>query len=132
MDTEFDRRFTSLIEQTVGTSSGAVVHFTMDNCFCDYVAENHVTSVKKRASEQGFKNHVITLKSNNRFNIPSVPAIAVINQNGKLTYLGPYATGMFCSEGEGLVEQYIIDNTENNALGATILTDAQGCYCNLG
>ena len=132
MDTEFDHRFTSLIEETVGTSSGAVVHFTMDNCFCEYVAERHVTSVKKRASEQGFKNHVITLNSDNRFNIPSVPAVAVINHNGKLTYLGPYATGTFCSEGEGLVEQYIIDNTENNALGATILTDAQGCYCNLG
>lgn len=131
MDTKFDRRFTSLIEETLDTRNGAVVHFTMDNCFCEYVAESHVTSVKKLASEHGFKNHVITLNSTSRFNIPSVPAVAVINQNGKLTYLGPYATGMFCSEGQGLVEQYINDNTEYNTLGAAILTDAQGCYCNL-
>ena len=132
MDTEFDHRFTSLIEETLDTRSGAVVHFTMDNCFCEYVAQSHVTSVKKLASEHGFKNHVITLNSTSRFNIPSVPAVAVINQKGKLTYLGPYSTGMFCSEGEGLVEQYINDNTEHNELGATILTDTQGCYCNLG
>ncbi|WP_100915226.1 DUF6436 domain-containing protein [Pseudoalteromonas spongiae] len=132
MDTQFDHRFTSIVEETLDTRNGAVVHFTMDNCFCEYVAQSHVMSVKNLASEHGFKNHVITLKSNNRFNIPSVPAVAVINQNGKLTYLGPYATGMFCSEGEGLVEQYINDNTEHNELGATILTDAQGCYCNLG
>ncbi len=132
MDTEFDHRFTSLIEETLDTRNGAVVHFTMDNCFCEHVAESHVTSVKKLASEHGFKNHVITLNSTSRFNIPSVPAVAVINQKGKLTYLGPYSTGMFCSEGQGLVEQYINDNKEHNALGATILTDAQGCYCNLG
>lgn len=132
MDTEFDHRFTSLIEETLHTRNGVVVHFTMDNCFCEYVAESHVTSVKKLASEHGFKNHVITLNSTSRFNIPSVPAVAVINQKGKLTYLGPYSTGMFCSEGEGFVEQYINHNTEHNALGATIFTDAQGCYCNLG
>lgn len=133
MDTEFDGRFITFVSKTIGNHFPSVIHFSQEDCFCSKVADPHIASVTELAAQLGYKNHFITLNRGNNLFIPSVPAVAVIDKTGKLTYLGPYSTGMFCLKGKGIVEQFIKKtHTQNNPLGATILTDAEGCYCNLG
>jgi hypothetical protein len=58
-----------------------------------------------------------------------VPAVAVIDKASKLRYFGPYSSGMFCNQGDGLVEPFI-KNRQTTATGATIISQSQGCYCN--
>lgn len=132
MDINFDKKFVKAVSSQLGHISGSVIHFEANNCFCQTVANEHVNAVKTLASEFNLTNHTINLSKDNAFNLPSVPAVAVINHQGLLTYLGPYSSGMFCAEGDGLVEPYLLNkNPEHSKLGATIITDAKGCYCSV-
>ncbi|MDE3270992.1 DUF6436 domain-containing protein [Pseudoalteromonas sp. G4] len=132
MDTNFDKEFVKQLTSILGDVSGSVIHFEAEDCFCQTVANDHVSSVKKLAINQNFKNHNLVVNNTDGLFLPSVPAVAVINKLGALSYLGPYASGMFCAEGNGLVEPYLIKkNPEHSKLGATIITDAKGCYCSV-
>ena len=62
--------------------------------------------------------------------LPSTPSILIVNEVGKLIYLGPYSAGLACSESNGYVELVL----KNNAKGYSsnmIVNDLEGCYCNL-
>lgn len=79
-----------------------------------------------------FKNHNLVLNNSDAIISLSVPVVAVINKLGALSYLGPYANGMFCAEGNSLVKPYLTKkNPEQGMFGATILIEAKGCYCNI-
>ncbi|WP_372767766.1 DUF6436 domain-containing protein [Pseudoalteromonas sp.] len=132
MDTGFDVDFVNQVFEELGDVSGAVIHFGTEDCFCLKVAEEHVNSIKLLATKMDYKNYNIQLDKQLKLKLPSVPAVAVINKQSSLSYLGPYSTGMFCAEGKGLVEPYLLNSsTKQNFFGAAIITDAKGCYCNL-
>lgn len=60
--------------------------------------------------------------------IPALPAVAMLNEQDELVYLGPYSTGMYCSQGNGIIEPYI-QGKRVKSNGPIIPYDAQGCYC---
>ena len=79
-----------------------------------------------------FKNHNLVLNNTDAIISLSVPVVAVVNKLGALSYLGPYASLMFCAVGNGLVKPYLTkENPEQAMFGPTILTEAKGCYCNI-
>lgn len=127
----FDKSFVDELSKLNVDLAGSVIHFQQGDCFCQAIAQSHVNSVEKLAENKQFKNIIVNLdehKSLNRF-IPSVPAVAVIDKASKLRYFGPYSSGMFCNQGDGLVEPFI-KNSQTTATGATIISQSQGCYCN--
>jgi hypothetical protein len=60
--------------------------------------------------------------------IPSYPAVALSNENGKLAYLGPYSSGIYCRKDQGLIAPFI-RNVLTSPPIAALPFDAQGCYC---
>lgn len=128
----FDDVFLDELKQVVPTITGSVIHFQSNNCFCQTVAQSHIYSIEKLAAQKQLQNVKLNLDEHTAFKayIPSVPAVAVIEKNGKLSYLGPYSTGMFCSQGNGLVEPFL-KKSQNNTIAATVISQSQGCYCNL-
>jgi len=129
---EFDQAFNLWLNNEVSGLKNKVVHFSQGNCTCEWIAQAHIHSVKLLASEQGKENIALDVSgmSNITQKLPATPAVAVYDQEGQLTYLGPYATGLFCTAGRGLVETFIKQSGNSQQyLGATIPLDANGCYC---
>ncbi|MDM7859428.1 DUF6436 domain-containing protein [Alteromonas sp. ASW11-36] len=127
---DFERQFGALATQQLGQDiANTVVHFSsQDNCMCETVASRHIQAVKNLSSELGKNNIDVALAESSSWlnTIPATPAVAVFDANGELTYLGPYAEGAGCFTGQGIVESHL-DNTAH--IGATILMEAEGCYC---
>ncbi|WP_152537643.1 DUF6436 domain-containing protein [Catenovulum agarivorans] len=127
---DFEDRFVMHLTQHGINTQQSVVHFyTQNQCYCQSVADLHIDSVVELAQVQGYDNIQVELDQSTNIAtfIPSTPAVAVFNQQGRLVYFGPYATGLFCAPQQGIVEDYIGPTTEY--FGPTIITDAQGCYC---
>lgn len=128
---DFEARFVSWLNELGVNTQNTVVHFSSDSCWCQFVASPHIKSVHELVKVQHKTNITLnleTLQSNPQY-IPSIPAVAVFDTQGKLTYLGPYSTGTFCSAGNGLVEPFVQELQSNHE--AVIPHDAQGCYCQL-
>lgn len=128
---EFDQQFATLMSSQVGDVSNTVVHFSDDNCWCQFVGEKHIASVSDLAKSSGLQNYLIEkedIQSKVSEFIPSFPAVALFNAQGQLTYLGPYSSGIYCSVGNGMIEPFI-KNINTPLISATIPLDAEGCYC---
>ena len=128
----FDADFVQAFTKHYNVTPNTVFHFSAADCDCSSVAQEHVGSVSALAESNQYKNQNITLTIDEPLAqyIPSTPAVAVVNSNGKLSYLGPYSAGYSCSVGSGIVERFIA-NKAGITPGATIVTDTLGCYCNL-
>ncbi|AWB67274.1 hypothetical protein C2869_12850 [Saccharobesus litoralis] len=117
----------------IGTA-GTVLHFSTDNCFCYTLSQPHIQSVRQLSELHGYTNIEINL-TKNKVNaklwqlIPSVPAIAVINDEKQLIYFGPYSSGYNCSPDNGLAEPFITTKQPHQL--TTIASQEKGCYCNL-
>ncbi len=132
--TDFDQAFSGWLSAEVGELKNKVVHFSQGNCTCEWIAQSHIHSVKLLAEQQGKTNLQLDISGLPEMTkrLPVTPAVAVYDQHGQLTYLGPYATGFFCSAGQGLVETFIKQSHgETGYGGATIPLDANGCYCGI-
>lgn len=130
----FDQTFVDSLKGDVGNLQSTVVHFEMDDCQCNQIAAEHKASVALLATEQYYTNKVIKVSQFPSVTqwLPSVPAVAVIEDDGRLAYLGPYSAGYSCSAGNGIVERYIeVKPQKMNNLPASIVTDTLGCYCNI-
>lgn len=128
----FDKEFKTIFTDRSFTFKNAVVHFFSDNCFCRTVAQSHINSVTALASEQGYEQFSFDVDDLSDINeyIPSIPSVAVFDTNENLVYLGPYSSGIFCTEGNGLVEPFIKKDLAIRSLpGAIIMSEAKGCYC---
>jgi len=132
MSLSFDTEFVEALSKEKLGLAGSVIHFQGRDCFCQTVAQSHISSVEKLAEKQQFNNINVTLDepSSLKTYVPSVPAVAVIDMEGKLHYFGPYSSGMFCTEGDGLVEPFI-GKDQSAKTGATVISQSKGCYCNL-
>lgn len=127
----FDTKFAQVMKKQFGKINNHIVHFSSEQCWCQIVAASHIVSVKKLAEETGLVNIAVArseLNSDISAYVPSYPAVAVFNASGKLTYFGPYSSGIYCTKGNGLVEPFIL-NSENSLPSAALPLDATGCYC---
>ncbi len=128
----FDTVFVEALSKHNLELAGSVIHFQGRDCFCQTVAQSHINSVEKLAEKHLFNSVTVMLDelSMLKMFVPSVPAVAVIDKAGKLNYFGPYSSGMFCTEGDGLVEPFI-EKGKLARTGATVISQSQGCYCNI-
>lgn len=133
-DLTFEAQLSQLFASRGIVTNNTVVHFVTSQCVCQRIASAHINSVKQLATSQDFNNMEISVANWHELGnfIPSVPAIAVFDDEAKLHYLGPYSTGLFCAPQEGLVEKFIVNTAPSQpskSLGASIIHEANGCYC---
>ncbi len=105
-----------------------IIHLTAADCECNKFSEDHVNQIDKIANNFDFNVKKIELVNSDI--VPSVPAIMVVDDTGSLLYLGPYATGLACSSNNSFVET-VLNNFDAGYKSDLIVSQAQGCYCNL-
>lgn len=124
----FDDELVRLISSTNQLDGATVVHFQASACGCNLISQSHRQSVAALAAKNQYKNVELEPSDELQAFVPSTPAVAVIDNKGKLTYFGPYSSGLFCSENEGLVEPFISE-VNTKMPNAVVISDANGCYC---
>lgn len=107
-----------------------IVHFTSSNCTCSEYSKAHKQSINELAKKDGFNVLNVHLSSDTSTLLPSTPSILIVNEIGKLIYLGPYSAGLACSETNGYVE-IVLKNNAKGYSSSLIVNDLEGCYCSL-
>ena len=127
---DFDAQINNMLHGALHASlNNVVVHITSkSDCLCQLTASRHIKSVKAAVEYMGKKNETVYIENIIGLSniLTSTPAIAVFDDQGKLSYLGPYSTGIGCLSSNGTVEPYL---ASKNTLGAIIPSDSTGCYC---
>ena len=127
----FDESFADIL-QDAGIGHGTVVHFTANTrCFCNQLSESHQLEISNTLANSGYGFSTVSISEHPAIGnvINHFPALAVIDKLGKLRYLGPYATGLGCFTGNNLVADIARIATSEQYLGATVNTEARGCFC---
>lgn len=127
----FDEMFANEIKQHLQNTKNLVVHFSSDDaCACQLRSSLHV----KQIEESVLALHKVNQQWNishwpiDRRFVPSYPAIAIFDQQGQLTYLGPYSSGLGCNNSNSQIDNYLSVDHRNTPAGI-VNTDSIGCYC---
>jgi hypothetical protein len=124
----FDEQFATLVNSVQAINQATIVHFQAPSCSCNLISQSHRQSVVELAAKNNYTNIELNVTENLREFVPSTPAVAILDEQGKLIYLGPYSSGFYCSANEGLVEPFILGTTTKMP-NAVIISEARGCYC---
>ncbi|WDT86315.1 DUF6436 domain-containing protein [Alteromonas sp. 009811495] len=127
----FDEDVIALLKDN-GVSAGTIVHIgTSQDCYCETLTAPHQTQLIERFNLLDFN-----LMTFNIENTPSlkriltrVPALMIVDNEFRLRYLGPYATGYGCFTGKNLVERIVTYTQSSPYQGAVVNADAEGCFC---
>lgn len=125
----FDERVVEALI-AAGATPGSVIHFARrQNCFCETLTQPHRQQLLSALA--GFS--AITLDPDNIAFLSAflshTPAVAVIDRQRRLRYLGPYAQGYGCMTGRTFVEAIISSVTTRYNPAAVVNSNATGCFC---
>jgi hypothetical protein len=134
LDEGFDRFVEEEVTSLVGGVKNKVVHIVDMTCGCQMSVMKHKSKVVELAREHEFQNSDIeyaALPDDLKSALTTVPAVMVFNEQGRMTYLGPYGKGTGCLPTNGIVDSFI--RRENHyGGGAVIPFEEEGCYCYRG
>lgn len=128
---DFDIRFVAFLNEA-DITPGTIVHLQTDApCFCNSLSRQHQYDLSELLKEQGYSLKVVNLSEHQALAdiVPSFPALAVVDADNQLRYLGAYATGLGCYTGDDLVATIASWVRQDNYQGAMINADGEGCYC---
>ncbi|MBU2878636.1 MULTISPECIES: DUF6436 domain-containing protein [Alteromonadaceae] len=131
MSQDFDDKVKSVFSGALQPINNTVFHIQGGSCSCNKLSQTHIRKLNITFAENGYKVQTIDPKNNANLKklIPSYPAVVIFDESGNLGYLGPYSTGYLCSSRTSLIEPIAKTIVANNHLGATVVTDGEGCYC---
>ena len=129
----FDADVEMAFVQEFGALQNSAFHIQDKDCSCSSLSNNHIRSLDIKFFESDFKVHTLTPQSNFRLVsiLPSLPALVIFDDNGKLAYMGPYSSGYFCGAKSSLIEPIVTTIINDEHFGALVISDSQGCYCAL-
>ncbi|GGW84400.1 DUF6436 domain-containing protein [Alteromonas halophila] len=126
----FDAAFVELLKDN-GVKPGSIVHLQSDaGCYCNQLTAPHKRQLSARLGEN-YQLKQISLDASPALQnlITAFPAVAIVDKQGVLRYLGPYATGYGCFTGATLVDFIARAATATTSPGAIINAQATGCFC---
>ncbi len=131
MQDDFDQKVIHHFQRYSDTLRNQVFHLKRANCRCNTLNQLHTQRLDNLLEKHQFQSHHLSLNSANDDALLSIstPAIVVFDNQGQLAYLGPYSVGLLCGIGNAFVDQYIKNVIQDTHLGASIISDAKGCYC---
>lgn len=122
----------------IPTNGGVTIaHFIDDSCSCSRFSKPHIKEIKARLSSD--TNHLSVTRNARTADIPqgiklladklpASPATAIWNEQGALTYFGPYSAGAFCGEGQDMVT-YTVERLKTNPDFTWLSQEYIGCLC---
>ncbi len=127
---EFDNKLVEVLSEQ-GVQPGSLVHLQTDAaCYCNTLTEPHRDTLLNKLQAQGYQAKTIDISAIPSLQalLPTFPAIAIVDNQRQLRYLGPYATGYGCFTGQTLVDT-IANIARSDFHGAIVQTEADGCFC---
>lgn len=131
---DFDERVVKILDD-MGIEPGSMVHIESGrDCMCDELTRKYRDELYESLEKEGFTLSKVKLNEDNplRKMIISTPAVITYGHDGKLKYLGPYATGLGCFTGTSNVDSILDASILESAPGAMVNVDNIGCYCQEG
>ena len=136
MSLDFEKHLLKVLPKAHKNAQLAVYHITQGDCFCEWLVQTHQRNIEHWSAGRDIVNIDIRLQHYPQLAnmIPATPAVVVVDEWGKLIYLGPYARGRGCFNGSGQIDVYLhrwerLSVTRKHSHQPLIDTDASGCYC---
>ncbi|AFU99186.1 DUF6436 domain-containing protein [Simiduia agarivorans] len=102
-----------------------LVHLGRPDCFCNRFNDPHRQEIQAHYQPLGVHFAAPALAPD----LPvSTPAVALLDTQGQLRYIGPYSDSLLCSIGDGLVEP-LLDQLLAGAAPDMLHTTGVGCFC---
>ncbi|MGS2719538.1 DUF6436 domain-containing protein [Paraglaciecola aestuariivivens] len=130
---DFDADVEKAFAQEFGRLDSTVFHIQDQDCKCSSLSNNHVRLINQKVSQSAFSVKQLTPNTYQQLAaiVPAVPALVIFDRQGKLAYLGPYSSGYFCGVNTSLIEPIVETIVNNTHLGALVIADSEGCYCEI-
>ncbi|MFT4937585.1 MAG: hypothetical protein ACI88A_000602 [Paraglaciecola sp.] len=130
-DLKYEEAFINVLKDNNYDVRSSVIHFSATDCWCQTLAQKHVSKLSNEMQTLGFHNIYVNLTDLLAIGnyIPSTPALAVIDQHEKVLFLGPYSTGYGCVTASNVTEIIINKLSNPKHQNSSIITEAEGCYC---
>jgi hypothetical protein len=130
-DIEFEDTFVSLLKENNYDVRSSVIHLSEADCWCQTLAQKHVSKLSNEMQTFGFRNIYVNLADLQSLGsyVPSTPALAVIDQHEKMLFFGPYSTGYGCLTASNVPEIILSKLRNPKHQNSLIITEAEGCYC---
>ncbi len=130
-DAGFENRLSEVLREA-SVLPGSLVHIgPQRGCYCDTLAQRHHQAILNALP--GYKSVALNVAQ-----LPWVaqwlmrlPALVLLDDNGKVRYFGPYALGAGCFNGNTLKNQIVSTLRADIAPpGPLVISEATGCFCN--
>lgn len=133
MTQDFDEEVKATFSELQNSLNKTVFHLNSEDCYCSKLSETHIRKLNSTFKQSGYEvKNIDPLKTNQiKKVIPSYPAIIIFDEQGNLGYLGPYSTGYLCGASNSLIEPIANTIVANKHMGATVIADGEGCYCQI-
>ncbi len=132
-DLNYDTVTKQVFNATFSELKGVAFHIQDQSCSCSSFSKEHIRSLDIKFEKAGFSTKKLTPSSHREIVslFPSLPALAIFDENAELAYLGPYSSGLFCSKNSSLIETIVDSIISNSHLGSLVISDSSGCYCDI-
>lgn len=132
-DIDFDLNVKNTFKTTFAILNKSAFHIQDKNCSCSDLSDDHVRSLNAKFTEAGYSIHTVTPQNHDKIVslVPSLPALVIFDTNGELAYLGPYSSGYYCGSRTSLIKPIVASITTNTHIGALVISDSDGCYCEI-
>ena len=129
IDLSFDKDVVDYFQQRSIPTQNRVYHLLETDCRCNTISEAHRQDLNLGAfADAGYQTQVLPYQDFSDI-IPSSPAVVIFNDNNELVYMGPYSAGLSCNSSNSFVEGVFKHSLVSDYLGAVIVHEAKGCYC---
>lgn len=159
---KFDGQLAALVKTVgSNTDRVTLVHFWDPDCSCNRFNEPHVKEliekyaqqniqfvIVARTSQPALKNKVLA-RARQTFShpavvqviseqdvefaaMPSTPSVAVLNEQNKLMYFGPYSVGAVCNVKNGAFVEKTLEQMSKGQDKKQLNVLATGCFCSWG
>lgn len=129
----FDLNVRDTFKTTFARLNKSAFHIRDEDCPCSALSDNHVRSLNIKFNNAGYSVQTLSPQDHDKIVslFPSLPALAIFDINGELAYFGPYSSGYFCGARTSLIEPIVASITTNTHIGALVISDSDGCYCEI-
>ncbi|GAA6151501.1 DUF6436 domain-containing protein [Pseudoteredinibacter isoporae] len=105
-----------------------VQQFIDPDCPCNRYVREHREELQARYSSQSIRFELLTPSSLTAAAVPSSPAVAIWDRDGRLAYFGPYSNGVICNAKTSFIEPVLnqLKTGENPQINNTA---GVGCFC---
>ena len=130
-NTDFEKEISEALD-SMNIGPGTMLHVVSDKpCFCDDMTNKYSEALYEKLEESGFTYKKAALMKGDQLSryIVSTPTVITVGHDGRLKYLGPYATGLGCFTGDTDIEGIYAASIDNELPGPIVNAENVGCYC---